>query len=396
MIDILDYAVGLSRMLPGQVVPSERVNHFMFQNWHPYGIVGVVTAFNFPVAVWAWNAALAIIAGNVMLWKPSSSTPLTAISVQKICNRVARELKLPKVFNLVTGSGTTIGNLINKDERIPLVSFTGSSAIGREVGSKVAYRFGHTILECGGNNAIIISEFADLEKAAQTVLFASVGTAGQRCTTCRRVIVHKSVAEKFKQMLVELYQRVKIGDPTDGDTLMGPLINQRAVDEMFQAIQKAQEQGGEIIYGGNRREDISQLCVEPTIIFMRSQTEIVKQETFAPILYFLVYDGDIRQAIAMNNDVPQGLSSALFTENFSEAMIWVSASGSKCGIANINTSCSGAEIGVPFGGEGETGGGRESGGLSYTGYVWSQSSVLNYGRIQLAQGLNFGVKKEAA
>ncbi|MFC1687074.1 aldehyde dehydrogenase family protein [Patescibacteria group bacterium] len=390
MIDICDYAVGLSRMLPGLTIPSERPEHFMCEQWHPLGTIGIVTAFNFPAAVWAWNAAIAAVCGSTMVWKPSSKTPLTAIAIQKICNDIMQEHGLPSVFNLVIGSGQVIGDSMINDTRMPLISFTGSTKTGIRVAQAVAGRLGDHILELGGNNAVIVTPHADLEMATRAILFGAVGTAGQRCTSTRRVIVQESVADELIRRLTSAYGQVCIGDPTDPKTLMGPLVSSDAVCDMFAAIECAKGQGGEIVYGGRRLTEIGAFCVEPTIIRMPSQTAVVKQETFAPVLYVLTY-GDLDEAITIHNDVPQGLSSSMFTTDLREAMRFISASGSDCGIANINTGTSGAEIGGAFGGNKATGGGRESGSNAWQRYMRRATNVINFsGQLPLAQGIEFG------
>jgi aldehyde dehydrogenase (NAD+) len=390
MIDIFDFAVGLSRQLYGLTMHSERPGHRMYEQWHPLGIVGVITAFNFPVAVWSWNAAIAAVCGDPVLWKPSSSTPLCAIAVQHIANRVMSDHGLDGIFSLVIGSGRDVGDLMLKDPRLPLISFTGSTRIGRRVSTTVAERFGRTILELGGNNAIIVAEDADLDLATRAILFGAVGTAGQRCTTTRRIIMNRDIAQPLTQSLVAAYKQVRLGDPLDPDTLMGPLVNGSAVEEMFEALEQARQEGGEIITGGVMRPDIGPNFVEPTIVKMPAQTDIVKQETFAPVLYLLEYDG-FEDAIQLHNDVPQGLSSAIFTTSLRYSEEFLSASGSDCGIANVNIGTSGAEIGGAFGGEKETGGGRESGSDAWKAYMRRQTNTINYSRdLPLAQGISFG------
>ncbi len=390
MIDICDFAVGLSRQLYGLTMHSERPGHRMYEQWHPLGIVGVITAFNFPVAVWSWNAAIAAVCGDPVLWKPSSLTPLCAIAVQHITNRVMADHGLSGIFNLVIGSGRDVGELLLNDKRVPLISFTGSTQIGRHVATTVASRFGRTILELGGNNAIIVAEDADLDLAVRAILFGAVGTAGQRCTTTRRIIMQKQIAPQLTQRLVRAYQQVRLGDPLDPNTLMGPLVDGSAVEEMFEALEQAKAQGGEVLVGGRMRPDLGKNFVEPTIVKMPAQTEIVKQETFAPILYLLEYE-DIEQAIQIHNDVPQGLSSAIFTNNLRYEEAFLSVNGSDCGIANVNIGTSGAEIGGAFGGEKETGGGRESGSDAWKAYMRRQTNTINYSKaLPLAQGIKFG------
>jgi len=390
MIDICDFAVGLSRQLYGLTMHSERPRHRMYEQWHPLGVVGVITAFNFPVAVWSWNSAIAAVAGDPVLWKPSSLVPLTAIAMQHICNRVMADHGLEGVFSLTIGTGREVGELLLNDRRLPLVSFTGSTQVGQHVSETVARRFGSTILELGGNNAIIVTEQADLKLATRAILFGAVGTAGQRCTSTRRIIMQEDVAEDLTQRLVNGYQQVTIGDPLDEDTLMGPFVYNAAVEEMFTALEQAQADGGEILTGGKMRPDLGPNFVEPTIVKMPKQTEIVRQETFAPILYLLEYK-TIQEAIEIHNDVPQGLSSAIFTDSVREMEAFLSAAGSDCGIANVNIGTSGAEIGGAFGGEKETGGGRESGSDAWKAYMRRQTNTINWSPdLPLAQGIKFG------
>jgi aldehyde dehydrogenase (NAD+) len=390
MIDISDFAVGLSRQLYGLTMQSERSGHRMYEQWHPLGVVGVITAFNFPVAVWSWNATIAAVCGDPVLWKPSSQVPLCGIAVQNIANRVMADHGLRGVFNLVIGTGREVGDLLLTDPRLQLISFTGSTKVGRHVSRTVAERFGRTILELGGNNAIIVSEDADLDLAVRAILFAAVGTAGQRCTTTRRIIMHKDISKALSTRLVKAYQQVKIGDPLDEVTLMGPLVDGVAVEAMFDALAQAKTDGGEILAGGKMRPDLGPNFVEPTIVMMPKQTGIVKQETFAPILYLLEYQ-ELEQAIRIHNDVPQGLSSALFSTNLQAVETFLSANGSDCGIANVNIGTSGAEIGGAFGGEKETGGGRESGSDAWKAYMRRQTNTINYSKaLPLAQGIEFG------
>jgi aldehyde dehydrogenase (NAD+) len=390
MIDICDFAVGLSRQLYGLTMQSERSNHRMFEQWHPLGVLGLVTSFNFPVAVWSWNSAIASVCGDTIVWKPSSETPLTAIAVQHIVNRVMGDHGLSGIFNLVIGSGREVGDLMLRDKRLPLISFTGSTSIGRHVSRTVAERFGRAILELGGNNGIIVTENADLKLAARAILFGAVGTAGQRCTSTRRVIIQKKVSSELTDQLVKAYRQVKIGNPIDESTLMGPLVNGNAVEEMFSALEQAKAGGGEILYGGKMISELGPNFVQPAIVKMPAQTEIVKQETFAPILYLMEY-ADLEEAISIHNDVPQGLSSAIFTDSLRQAETFLSAGGSDCGIANINIGTSGAEIGGAFGGEKETGGGRESGSDAWKAYMRRQTNTVNFSRdLPLAQGIKFG------
>lgn len=390
MIDICDFAVGLSRQLYGLTMHSERPQHKMYEQWHPLGVIGVITAFNFPVAVWSWNAAIAAVCGDPIVWKPSSDTPLTAVAVQNIANRVMADHGIQGIFNLLVGFGSVVGEKMINDKRIPLISFTGSTKMGQRVAEAVARRFGRTILELGGNNAILVAEDADLDMAVRTILFGAVGTAGQRCTTTRRVIVHKSIAADLTERIVNAYQQVPIGNPLEEGILMGPLVNKGAVEDMFAALEKIKEQGGEVIHGGRRLPEKGDQFVEPTIVKMPSQAEIVHQETFAPILYLLEYN-NLDEAIELHNEVPQGLSSSIFTTNLLTAEKFLSHEGSDCGIANVNIGTSGAEIGGAFGGEKETGGGRESGSDAWKGYMRRQTNTINWSKeLPLAQGIKFG------
>ena len=362
----------------------------MYEQWHPLGAIGVISAFNFPVAVWSWNAAIAAVCGDTAVWKPSSDTPLTAVAVQHIANQVMGDHGLKGIFNITIGRGSVIGERLINDPRLPLVSFTGSTKMGRRVSEAVARRFGRTILELGGNNAIIVAGDADLDMAVRTILFGAVGTAGQRCSSTRRIIMHKSIASDLTQRITRAYQQVKIGNPIEEGTLMGPLVTRGAVEDMLAALEKAEEQGGEVICGGNALPDLGEQFVEPTIVKMPGQTEIVHIETFAPILYLMEYE-DLEEAIRMHNEVPQGLSSAIFTTNLLKAEKFLSHEGSDCGIANVNIGTSGAEIGGAFGGEKETGGGRESGSDAWKGYMRRQTNTINWSReLPLAQGIKFG------
>jgi aldehyde dehydrogenase (NAD+) len=391
MIDICDFATGLSRQLYGLTMASERPGHRMMEQWHPLGVVGVITAFNFPVAVWAWNTAIAAVCGDPVVWKPAGPTPLCAVAVQHIANRVAADHGVQGVFNLVIGPGRTVGERMLEDHRLPLVSFTGSTQVGRHVAEAVARRFGRTILELGGNNAIVVAEDANLDLATRAILFGAVGTAGQRCTSTRRIIVHRSIARELTDRLVRAYGQVRIGNPLDEQTLMGPLVTPDALTDMFAALDQAKAEGGEVLCGGHRRSDVGPQFVEPTIVKMPAQTAIVKTETFAPILYVLEYD-HFEQALALHNDVPQGLSSAIFTDSVRKAEAFVSPAGSDCGIANVNIGTSGAEIGGAFGGEKETGGGRESGSDSWKAYMRRQTNTVNWSTaLPLAQGIHFGI-----
>jgi aldehyde dehydrogenase (NAD+) len=390
MIDICDFAVGLSRQLYGLTMHSERPGHRMYEQWHPLGAIGVITAFNFPVAVWSWNAAIAAVCGDTVVWKPSSDTPLTAVAVQHIANKVMADHGLRGIFNITIGRGAVVGERMINDSSLPLISFTGSTQMGRRVSEAVARRFGRTILELGGNNAIIVTEDADLDMAVRTILFGAVGTAGQRCTTTRRIIMHTSIATELTDRIVKAYKQVTIGNPLEEGVLMGPLVTKGAVEDMMAALEKVEEQGGEIICGGNRLPDYGGQFVEPTIVKMPAQTEIVHIETFAPILYLLEYE-DIDEAIRLHNEVPQGLSSAIFTANLLTAEKFLSHEGSDCGIANVNIGTSGAEIGGAFGGEKETGGGRESGSDAWKAYMRRQTNTINWSReLPLAQGIKFG------
>jgi aldehyde dehydrogenase (NAD+) len=390
MIDICDFAVGLSRQLYGLTIASERPGHRMMEQWHPLGPVGVITAFNFPVAVWSWNAAIAAVCGDPVVWKPAEPTPLCAVAVQHIANRVMADHGLSGVFTLVVGPGRTVGEAMLHDARLPLVSFTGSTSIGRRVAAQVSGRFGRTILELGGNNAIVVGAGANLDMATRAILFGAVGTAGQRCTSTRRILAHRSLAGDLISRLSAAYAQVRIGDPLDESTLMGPMVTESAVGEMFEAIEQARAEGGEVVCGGRRRPDLGSQFVEPTIIRMPAQSPVVMKETFAPVLYVLEYD-EFDEAIAMHNGVPQGLSSAIFTESVREAERFVSAVGSDCGIANVNIGTSGAEIGGAFGGEKETGGGRESGSDAWKAYMRRQTNTVNWStELPLAQGITFG------
>ena len=390
MIDICDFAVGLSRQLYGLTMHRERPQHRMYEQWHPLGPIGIISAFNFPVAVWSWNAAIAAVCGDTNVWKPSELVPLTAVAVQHLANRVMAAHGVTGVFTLAVGNGAVIGQRMSEDTRLPLISFTGSTRTGRKVAQTVAGRFGKSILELGGNNAIIVTANADLDMTVRAVLFGAVGTAGQRCTTTRRLIVHESVVEALCQRLVKAYASVPIGNPLDAGTLVGPLATTAAVTSMLAAIERAQAGGGQVLVGGKARPDIGANFVEPTIVRMPKQIDVVCEETFAPILYIMSYS-TIDQAIAMHNDVAQGLSSAIFTDSMREAELFLSHGGSDCGIANVNIGTSGAEIGGAFGGEKETGGGRESGSDAWRAYMRRQTNTINWGNsLPLAQGIQFG------
>ena len=389
MIDICDFAVGLSRQLYGLTMHSERPGHRMYEQWHPLGPVGIITAFNFPVAVWSWNAALAAVCGDTMIWKPSLNTPLCAIAVQHICNRVMADHGVDGIFTSIIGGNQAIGERMASDARLPLISFTGSIPVGRHVAQVVAGRLGKSILELGGNNAIIVSEDADLDLAVRAIVFGSVGTAGQRCTTTRRIIVHQSIADELTSRLVRAYESVPIGDPMQTETLMGPLVNSVAVERMMKALAQAQADGGRILTGGHALPEKGPGFVQPTIVQMPQQTPLVCDETFAPILYVMTYES-LDEALAIHNAVPQGLSSAIFTTNLLTAEQFLAVGGSDCGIANVNIGTSGAEIGGAFGGEKETGGGRESGSDAWKGYMRRQTNTINWSRsLPLAQGIEF-------
>ena len=390
MIDIADFAVGQSRMLYGNTMHSERPQHRMYEQWHPLGVVGIISAFNFPVAVWSWNAFLAAICGNVSVWKPSPKTPLTALAVQHLCNRVMKAAGLPPIFQLFIDSGTELATRFVDDHRVALISFTGSTAVGRTVGERVAARMGKSLLELGGNNAIIVDDTANLDLAVPAIVFGAVGTAGQRCTTTRRVFVHSSRAEELERRLVHAYSQVKIGNPLESGTLMGPLIDPRAVDAYKTAIAAAQAAGGELLSGGKVLPKPGNY-VEPAIVRARNDWRIVQTETFAPILYVIHVDS-LSDALAQQNASAHGLSSALFTDRLQNAEMFLSSVGSDCGIANINIGTSGAEIGGAFGGEKDTGGGRESGSDAWKAYMRRQTNTINWSReLPLAQGIEFKV-----
>ena len=389
MIDIADFAVGLSRQLYGLTMHSERPEHRMYEQWHPLGLVGVISAFNFPVAVWSWNAMIAAVCGDCVLWRPSSETPLAAIAVQKICNRVMDRHSLKGIFNLVVGASNPVGEALIQDRRIPLVSFTGSTEVGRHVSEVVASRLGRSILELGGNNGIIVMNDADLDLALRALLFGAIGTAGQRCTTTRRLFLQTGIAAKMTAALVAAYRQVKIGDPMEPATVMGPLVNPRAVRDMMEGLGRIRDECGELLVGG---APIKGCYVEPALVRARPEMPVLKEEIFAPILYLIEFD-DLEQAIGWHNDVPQGLSSAMFTTNLISAETFLSHRGSDCGIANINIGTSGAEIGGAFGGEKETGGGRESGSDAWKAYMRRQTNTLNWSNeLPLAQGIEFSLE----
>jgi len=405
MIDVCDFATGLSRQLYGLTMQSERPDHRMFEQWHPLGVVGVISAFNFPVAVWSWNTAIASVCGDSVLWKPASKTPLTAIACTKLAADVCRANDVdPAIFSLTIGKGSTVGDRMLHDRRVPLVSATGSCQVGYRVAEVVGKRLGRTILELGGNNAIIVTPHANLDLALPATLFGAVGTAGQRCTSTRRIIVHNSVREEFVRRLTQAYDGIRIGDPRTPETLMGPLVTRQAVTDLQNAIRRVKDEGGKILYGGELLDGPAYPgghYVRPCIAEAKNDFAIVQEETFAPILYIIGYGkagaspaqavADIDEALALHNGVPQGLSSAIFTEHMREAECFLSHRGSDCGIANVNIGTSGAEIGGAFGGEKETGGGRESGSDAWKAYMRRQTNTINWStELPLAQGIKFG------
>src|SRR5216110_1691162 len=391
MIDVCDLAVGQSRMLYGLTIQSERPSHRLMEQWHPLGVVAVITAFNFPVAVWSWNAALAAVCGDATVWKPSEKTPLTAIAVTKIAERVCRETGVdPAIFTLLIGDSKTVGQKLAADARIPLVSATGSVNMGLNVAKTVHGRLGRTIMELGGNNALIVTPSADIEMATQSIFFGAVGTAGQRCTSTRRVIVHESVADKVRSKLLSAYKSLPIGNPLERKTLMGPMIDKGAVNMVQDSIKKLKDEGGEVLYGGERMDLPGDCYMKPCLANAKPHFKIVQEETFGPLLYLLTYR-DFDEAIAIQNGVPQGLTSSIFTNDVREAEKFVSTVGSDCGIANVNTGTSGAEIGGAFGGEKNTGGGRESGSDCWKYYMRRQTNTINFStELPLAQGIQFG------
>lgn len=390
MIDMCDFAVGLSRQLYGLTIASERPRHRMMEQWHPLGAIGVITAFNFPAAVWAWNAMVAAVCGDTVVWKPSPLAPLTAVAVQKIVTKVAEEEGCPGVFNLCLGSIEDVGEPMLNDRRLPLISATGSCRLGYHVAEVVGRRLGRTILELGGNNAVIVAPSADLDLAIRGIAFAAVGTAGQRCTTARRLIVHESIYENVVGRLAKAYQTLPIGDPWDDGVLVGPLIHEEAVGAMADALRRAKEQGGEVVVGGDRL-DRPGCFVRPALVRAKRGMAVVGEETFAPILYAIPYK-TLDEAVAIQNEVEQGLTSAIFTRDLVEAERFLSPEGSDCGIANVNIGTSGAEIGGAFGGEKATGGGREAGSDSWKAYMRRQTCTINYGtELPLAQGVRFDV-----
>ena len=388
MIDIADFATGLSRQLYGLTMPSERPRHRMLEQWHPLGLVGVISAFNFPVAVWSWNAFIAAVCGDCVIWKPSLKTPLTAIAVQKICDRVLDRHGWRGVFSLVIGEDSVIGKRLIEDHRIPLVSATGSCHMGRIVGEAVARRLGRTLLELGGNNAVIVMNDANLDLAARAIVFGAAGTAGQRCTSIRRLFLQRGIAADLTARLKSAYAQIHTGNPLDESTLMGPLINRPAVDAMQAALVRIRSEGGEILYGG---DDLGGCFVRPALVRAHPRMPILKEEIFAPILYLIEFD-TLDQALAWHNDVPQGLSSAMFTTSLISAETFLSPIGSDCGIANVNIGTSGAEIGGAFGGEKDTGGGRESGSDAWKSYMRRQTVTINWSdELPLAQGIEFKI-----
>jgi aldehyde dehydrogenase (NAD+) len=388
MIDIADFAVGLSRQLYGLTIASERPEHRMMEQWQPLGVVGVISAFNFPVAVWSWNALIAAVCGDCVIWKPSLKTPLTAIAVQNICDRVLERHGWSGVFQLIVGEDATIGKRLVEDRRVPLISATGSTRMGRIVGEAVSRRMGRTLLELGGNNGVIVMNDANLDLALRAVLFGAVGTAGQRCTSIRRLFLQRGFAQEMTRKLQAAYSHIRIGNPMEEKTLMGPLIDRQAVEVMRAALARIQAEGGEIIYGG---EELGGCYVKPALVRARADMPIVQEEVFAPILYLIEFD-TLDEAIQWHNDVPQGLSSAMFTTSLISAETFLSARGSDCGIANINIGTSGAEIGGAFGGEKDTGGGRESGSDAWKAYMRRQTVTINWSQeLPLAQGIEFDI-----
>ncbi|WP_407548328.1 aldehyde dehydrogenase family protein [Streptomyces sp. Pv4-95] len=392
MIDICDFAVGLSRQLYGRTIASERPGHRLAETWHPLGVVGVISAFNFPAAVWSWNTAVALACGDTVVWKPSELTPLISLACDRLLARAAEEVGAPRDVHRLLLGDRTVGEKLVDDPRVALISATGSTRMGREVGPRVAARFGRTLLELGGNNAAVVAPSADLDLAVQGIVFAAAGTAGQRCTTLRRLIVHRDIADTLVERLTAAYRKLPIGDPFDEGTLVGPLISPKALDAMQDALTRVQAEGGKVLVGGNRRlADAAPQAgyVEPALVRVDAQNDVVREETFAPILYVQTYD-TWEEAIALHNDVPQGLSSSIFTRDQQEAERFLSAEGSDCGIANVNIGTSGAEIGGAFGGEKETGGGRESGSDAWRAYMRPATNTINYSSsLALAQNVSF-------
>jgi aldehyde dehydrogenase (NAD+) len=389
-IDIADFAVGLSRQLYGFTMQSERPLHQMYEQWHPLGVVGIITAFNFPVAVWSWNSMVAAVCGDTMVWKPSSKTPLCAIAIQNIANNVMKSHDQTGIFTIVIGRGSTIGERLINDKRVALISSTGSTQMGRRVAEATSKRLARSILELGGNNSIIVAEDANLELAVRAIVFGAVGTAGQRCTSTRRIIAHKTIIDDLTQRLVQAYKQVRIGNPLDPSTLMGPLVDEEAISNMQRALETIRSQGGKIVIGGDRLDHLPGFYVTPAIVRVPGNTQLVCEETFAPILYVMPYE-TLDEAIRLNNEVPQGLSSSIFTESLKSTEKFLSVVGSDCGIANVNIGTSGAEIGGAFGGEKDTGGGREAGSDSWKQYMRRQTTTINWSNeLPLAQGINFG------
>jgi len=388
-IDIADFAVGLSRQLYGLTMQSERPSHRMYEQWHPLGVIGIITAFNFPVAVWSWNSMIAAVCGDTMVWKPSSKTPLCAIAVQHVANQVLEKHGLTGIFAIVVGKGSVVGEKLINDKRITLISATGSTQMGKRIAEATSKRLTRSILELGGNNAIIVAEDSNLDMAVRAILFGAVGTAGQRCTTTRRLIVHERIIDELTSKLTNAYEQLRIGDPLNPGILMGPLVDKDAVETMMKALQSISQQGGRVITGGKRME-LPGFYVTPAIVRVPKNTQLVCEETFAPILYVMPYK-DLEEAIKLHNEVPQGLSSAIFTESIRNAERFLSVTGSDCGIANVNIGTSGAEIGGAFGGEKETGGGRESGSDAWKQYMRRQTTTINWSNeLPLAQGIRFG------
>jgi aldehyde dehydrogenase (NAD+) len=390
MIDICQFAVGLSRQLYGKTIASERPGHRLMETWHPLGVVGVITAFNFPVAVWSWNSAIALVCGDTVVWKPSELTPLTALACQALIERAASDVGAPREVSRLIQGGREVGQRLVDDPRVALLSATGSVRMGQQVGPRVAQRFGKVLLELGGNNAAIVTPSADMDLAVRAIVFSAAGTAGQRCTTLRRLIVHSSVADDLVDRIVSAYRQLPIGDPASEGTLVGPLIHETAYRDMVGALEQARADGGQVF--GGERHDIGEnsYYVAPAVVRMPAQTELVHNETFAPILYVLTYD-ELDEALTLNNEVPQGLSSSIFTTDVREAERFLAADGSDCGIANVNIGTSGAEIGGAFGGEKHTGGGRESGSDAWKAYMRRATNTVNYSsELPLAQGVHFG------
>ena len=388
MIDMADFAVGLSRQLNGKTMHSERPQHRMYEHWHPLGVVGVISAFNFPVAVWSWNAFVAAVCGNTVVWKGAPQTPLCTLAIQQICNEIMIKNDLPSVFSCWLTDDNALAHTMVDDSRVSLLSFTGSSRVGVQVAQTVAARFGKSLLECSGNNAMIVEPDANLKLAIPAIVFGAVGTAGQRCTTTRRLFLHETIADAVEEQLLSAYSRITIGDPLDESNLMGPLIDERAVEDFLSAVKSAEESGGDVLYGG-RRLDRPGYFVEPTLIRAENHWDVVQRETFAPILYIMRY-ADLDDAIAQQNAVEQGLSSAIFTDNIQSSERFLACTGSDCGIANVNIGTSGAEIGGAFGGEKMTGGGREAGSDAWKAYMRRQTTTINWGsELPLAQGIKF-------